>query len=124
MRPNNSVGGYRLYPSSPVDAEMASIATGIIGQFNEGMDRLNRERQLTETQQQVVNNLNPNSQLGRKYQNLISASNDLWQMALEKQQNNNQNIMAGPYTTEELADRLSRCANLWQQMNRRLDEQA
>ena len=124
MRPNNSVGGYRLYPSSPIEAELASLNTGILGQFNEGMDHLNRERQLTETQQQTANNLNPNSQLARKYQNLVALSNDLWQMALEMQQNNNQNIIAGTYSTEELANRLSRCANLWQQMKRQLDDQA
>ena len=124
MRPNNSVGGYRIYPTCPEDAESASIAVGILGQFNEGMERVHTERQLTQAQQEVANRLDPNCPLARKHQRLSSLTDDLWQVTLQKQRDNNECIATVEYTTEELAERLSRCADLWQQLKRRLDELA
>ena len=121
MRPNNSVGGYRIYPTSPEDAEIATTVVGILGQFNESMDRMNSEWDLTQTQQQKLDRLNPNSRLARQYSTLSVASTELWQLALERQQQHDQGVAAGPYSTDQLTERLNRCANGWQQLKRQLD---
>ena len=123
MKANNSVGGYRLYPSSPEVAESAGRVNAIIGRFNEGMDRLNRECELTETQQQLVNNLDSNCQLARYYQSLGNVSNRLWRLALEKQQEHNLGGDGGIYSTDELGMRLNNAANSWQELKRLLNEQ-
>ena len=123
MRPSNSVGGYRIYPSSPGQADAVAIGVAIIGQFNEGMDRLNRERELTQREQQLIDNLDPNSQIARNYQGLITVSNRLWQFALEKQQSLDRAESVGPYTTAQLGQRLIECANHWRQLKHQLEEQ-
>ena len=120
MRPHNSVGGFRIYPTSPQVAEHAERGFALIAQFNEGMDRLNRERELDQTQQNLVNNLHPNSQLARSYQALSSVSNGLWQQALELQ---NLEITVG-HVINELGLHLNACANRWQEFKRQLDEHA
>ena len=122
MRPHNSVGGYRVYPTSPAAAEAADHAITVTSQFNEGMDRLNRERQLTEREQHLLDNLDPNSRPGNNYRRLISASNNLWTLALEKQRTRNLGIVAGPFTVNQLAHHLNRCADQWQELKRQLDE--
>ena len=124
MRHNNSVGGYRLYPSSPDVAESAGRLRAIIGRFNEGMDRLSRECELTQIQQQLVNNLDSNCQLARYTQSLRNLSQRLWQLALEKQQEHNLGGDNGIYSTDELGMRLNNCANRWQELKRLLDELA
>ena len=124
MRPNNSLGGYRIYPTSPAYAEEIEIGIAILGQFNEGMDLLNRECELTERQQQLVNALDPNTQLARNYHSLRSSSNELWRLALDKQRQINQQIVAGPYTTETLCTLLNQWSNRWKQFKRQLDEHA
>ena len=121
MRPNNSVGGYRIYPTSPEDAEIATTVVGILGQFNESMDRLNSEWDLTHTQQQQLDRLNPNNQLVREYSRLSVASTNLWQRALERQQEHDQGVAAGQYSTDQLTTLLNRCADGWQQLKTRLD---
>ena len=124
MKLRNNVGGFRIYPTSPVDAEISIMAAGVIGQFNEGMDRLHRERELTQQQLQFVNQRpSPNSQLARCYRVLNAYSNRFWQLALEKQQYLNQGIVNGPYTTKELGKLLIQSADLWQELKHRLDEQ-
>ena len=124
MRPNNSVGGYRLYPSSPLEADTAEIGVAVLGQFNEGMDRLNRERQLTQREQDLVDNLSPNSQLARNYRRLCESSNNLWQHALDLQQQLNRRVFTGPYTPQQLAAQLAQCADQWQQLRGQLEELA
>ena len=125
MKLRNSVGGQRIYPTSPEEAEMAAMAIGIIGQFNEGMDRFNRERTLTEQQHQLlVQRQNLNTQLARCYRMLTALSDRFWQLALEKQQFLNLGLIDGPYTTKELGQLLIRFADLWKGLKRRLDDQA
>ena len=124
MRPHNSVGGYRIYPTSPQVAESVDRGVTIISQFNEGMDRLNRERQLTQTQQNLVDHLDPNRPLARSYQGLIAASNRFWQLALEKQQALARDELSGPFNTIQLGQHLNECANCWQEFKRQLDELA
>lgn len=123
MRPHNSVGGFRIYPSSPTDAEFADRGGAIIAQFNEGMDRLNTERQLTDREQGLVAQLDPNSERAINYHNLVALSNRLWQLALEKQQTLARNEISGPFTTTQLGQHLNQCANQWQKLKRQLDEQ-
>ena len=122
MRPHNSVGGYRVYPTSPADAQSADNNITTLSQFNEGMDRLNRERQLTEREQHLLDNLDPNSQPVNNYRRLMTASNNLWTLALEKQRTRNLGVVAGPYTINQIAHHLNRCADQWQELKRQLDE--
>ena len=124
MRPNNSLGGYRIYPTSPAYAEEIANSLAILGQFNEGMDLLNRESELTDRQQQLLNALDPNTQLARNYHSLRSSTNALWLLALDKQQQINQHVVAGPYTTQTLGRLLNQFSNHWKQLKRQLDEHA
>ena len=124
MRPHNSVGGYRIYPTSPDLAEACDTAIAIRAQFREGMDRLNTERRLTETQQLQVDQLDSNSERANIYRSLIAISNRLWELALEKQQAIARHEDSGLFTTEQLGKLLNHYANQWQEFKRQLDEQA
>ena len=124
MRPNNSLGGYRIYPTSPAYAEEVESGIAILGQFNESMDHLNRECELTQRQQQLLNTLDPTSQLAKSYHSLRSSSDALWQLAFEKQRQIDQQIVAGPYTTLTLCRLFNQCSNQWKQLKRQLDEHA
>ena len=123
MRSHNSVGGFRIYPTSPADAEARDRAVAILAQFREGMDRFNSAKQLTECQQSQVDQLDPRNRLAQNYHSLTISSNLVWQLALEKQQYHNQGIVGGRYTTEEIANILNQYAGRWQQFKRQLDEQ-
>ena len=125
MRPHNSVGGYRVYPTSPADAETANAEVAILGQFNEGMDRLNTERQLTDQEQYLVDHLDHRSELANKYQRLLVTSNTIWGLALEKQQAHGRNEFdPGELTTEDLVVVLNDYANRWRAFKREIAEQA
>ena len=124
MRPHNSVGGYRIYPTSPDFAEACDTAVAIQGQFREGMDRLNTEQQLTERQQRQVDQLDPNSEHAIDYRRLIAFSNRLWELALTKQQALNRLNDSGQFSAAQLGQHLNHCANRWQQFKSQLDEQA
>ena len=124
MRPHNSVGGYRIYPTAPDFAEACNTAVAIRGQFREGMDRLNTERQLTERQQRQVDQFDPNSELAHTHQRLFALSNRFWRLALEKQRALARYEDSGQFTTEQLGQHLNQCANRWQEFKRQLDEQA
>ena len=122
MRPHNSVGGYRVYPTSPRDAEACDNALAVMGQFNEGMDRLHRERQLTEREQRLLDHLDPNTDRAMYYRNLLAISDRIWQLALEKQQALARFEASGQFTTEQLGEILNQYANQWQAFKRQLDE--
>ena len=124
MRPHNSVGGYRIYPTSPQASESLDRAVAAIGQFREGMDRLNTERQLTETQQHQLNHLDPNSERANNHRRLIVVSDRLWQLALAKQRALNRLDDSGQFSAAQLGQHLNHCANRWQEFKRQLDEQA
>ena len=124
MRPHNSVGGYRIYPTSPDTAEACNTAVAVLGQFREGMDRLSAERQLTERQQNQVDQLDPNSERANNHQRLIAVSNRLWELALEKQRAIARHEASGEFTTEQLGELLDDYANRWQEFKRQLDEHA
>ena len=120
MRPHNSVGGFRIYPTSPQVAESVERGRAIIGQFNEAMDRLNIERQLTERQQQQVDHLDPNSLLASNHQALTTVSNSAWRQALRIQENE----ITDEQTLNAVGRHLNACANRWQGFKRQLDEHA
>ena len=124
MRPHNSVGGFRIYPSSPQASESLDRAVAAIGQFREGMDRLNTERQLTETQQQQLNHLDLSCELANNHRRLIVISDRLWQLALAKQQALNRQDDSGEFFAAQLGQHLNHCANRWQEFKRQLDEHA
>lgn len=120
MRTNNSVGGHRAYPSSPEASDAVARQQAILGQFRDGMDRLRRERELTETEQQRANHLSANNILKVEYRALCMASETLWQLALEKQQSYDQGNDTGIYSTSELAARLIYSSNRWRQFKQNL----
>ena len=124
MRNRNSVGGQRVFPSSPLFEEVHNLGRALISQFREGMDRLNRERELSPEEYHRAGNLPSNSALAREYTTLNSVTQTLWQHALDKQQHLNVGGDGGHYTTEELGQHLNAAANRWQQFKRQLDEQA
>ena len=112
MRRTNSVGGHRMYPSSPAMDQIEARTQRDLGILNDGMDRLNRERQLTGAQEHAINQLDDHSPLKRTYQKLIGKSDRLWQLAL-----NHQRFLAdesdddGPLTTAQLGNRMIRVAD-------------
>ena len=124
MRSRNSVGGQRIRPGNPSLEDVHNLGRALIAQFREGMDQLNRERELSQEEQHVVDNLPPNSALSREYTALTMASETLWQQALDKQREHNLGGDGGVYSTEELGERLIAAANRWQQFKRQLDEHA
>ena len=120
MRRSNSVGGQRVYPSSPHFAEVANTTNAIYGQFIEGMDVLHRKRQLTQTEEESLIHLPADSPILREFHNLRERSETLWQLALNKQQHINHGQVAGPYTTAELGNLLIGCAERWDTLKSRL----
>ena len=118
------MGGQRIFPGSPILEDVNSFSQAIIAQFRDGMDRLNHERELTYEQQQIVDDLPPNSHLVQEYTALNIASQVLWEQALDKQQHHNLGGDGGFYTTEQLGQRLNVAANRWQRFKRELNEQA
>ena len=117
----NNVGGQRIRPGDPYMDDSHNRNRAIIGQFNDGMDRLNRERELTVSEQEIANDLNPNSDLRIEYTALRMATETLWQHALEKQQNHNNRNDAGVYTTDELGRRLIAAADRWHLFKEKLN---
>ena len=124
MRPHNSVGGYRIYPTAPDFAEACDRAVAIRGKFREGMDCLNTERQLTARQQAQVDQLVPTCEQANNHRRLMNASNRLWQLALENQRDMVRYEDYGQFTTEQLGELLNDCAKCWQAFKRQLDKLA
>ena len=124
MKPHNSVGGFRIYPSSPQAAELVEMRVALLGQFNEGMERFDTQRQLTQAQQQRINHLDAHSRLSQDHMSLDISSNLVWQLALEKQQYHTQGVTGGQYTTKEMTDILNQYADRWRTFKHQLDEQA
>lgn len=116
MKRINSVGGHRLYPSTPADSDRVASGIAIIGQFIDGMDCLNRHRELTPQQVSYVESLDSRSEIAQKYRHLMRRSEAVWQIALEKQIQINEMNLNGPYSTEEVGQRLIACANAWKQL--------
>ena len=123
MRPSNSVGGHRIYPSHPLDAEANARIDQNMGVFNDGMDRLNRARALSQRQEARVNGLGHDDQRAIRYHELMQTSHELWQLALQKQHYLQHGGPAGPYSINQLGERMIQCASSWQQWKRQLDAQ-
>ena len=122
MRRINSVGGHRMYPSSPELSDLRERGDAIIGQFNDGMDQLHRERNLSNREQQLFDRLEDGSPLHRTYQNLTARSNQMWARALQKQealaQGGNQDV----YSTSQLGQHMLQLANNWRTFKNNLNE--
>ena len=123
MRPSNSVGGHRIYPSHPLDAESNARIDQNMAVFNDGMDRLNRARALAEGEDARVNGLNNNDQRVIRYRELMLTSAELWQLALQKQHYLQHGGNAGPYSVNQLGERMIQCALSWQQWRQEFDAQ-
>ena len=123
MRPSNSVGGYRIYPSHPLDADANARIDQNMAVFNDGMDRLNRARALAEGEAARINGLNDNDQQVIRYRELMRTSGQLWQLALQKQHYLQHGGQAGPYSVNQLGERMIQCALSWQQWRQERDVQ-
>lgn len=113
MRRVNSVGGYRIFPSSPDRADAAARGNAIFGQFNDGMDQLNTARRLSMNEQQRIASLEENNPLRTMYQELVRDSNRLWNNALLMQNYFQQRRNPPPISTLELGHQLLNCAHRW-----------
>ena len=122
MKRHNSVGGSRTYPISPYMQECFQRASAILGQFNEGLDRLNSDRQLTPAEQQRVENLHPRSPLARQFARLCQTSDRLWQRALEERDAINNDAIHEPRTATELGEQMILCADRWRAFKSQLQE--
>ena len=124
MKKINSVNGYRIYPSSPSEAENAARHVAVVARFNEGMDRLHQDKSLSTSEQELVDRLPDNSDLQRKYQGLLCRSDVLLTIAHDEQQYL-ENDYNGDFTATELhAQRLIACANLWVAFKDKLHHEA
>ena len=124
MRPHNSVGGYRIWPSSPADAEDADRAVTIIAMFNEAKERLRTQSELTERERMLVDTLEPNSQLARDFRSFTLLTSRYWQNALENQNIINQHSDENIWEIHSLEQKITGLANLWERFKRQLHEQA
>ena len=120
----NSVGGRRIYPTSSSIAEAAETAISVIGRFNDGMDQLNNERQLSNQQQIRVRNLAANSSMRQMYLHLQRVTGIVWQSALNRQRERNGEIGVHQNVLESTTERLFLCAEDWRQFKQQLDDQA
>ena len=122
MRRVNSVGGHRMYPSTPAESDRVASGIAIISQFSEGLDRLNCHRELTPQQLSYVQSLDSRSDIAQKYRRLMHCSDAVWSLALEKQRQMAQMNLNGPYSTEEVGEGLIACANAWQEFKESIDQ--
>ena len=120
MKRSNSVGGSRTYPISPYMQECFQRASAILGQFNEGLDRLNSERQLTPAEQQLIENLDPRSALARQFAQLRQTSDRLWQRALNERNAINNQAINDVRMATELGEQMIVCANHWSTLKSQL----
>lgn len=123
MRRLNSVGGHRAQPSSPDQADNANNNRNVVAQFNEGMDRLNSERNLSTEQQVRVDNLPQNSPLVRNYNRLTGITTVFWYSVLEHQQTLRGGVTARPRQTNEIASMMVDLANQWESLKNDLNQQ-
>lgn len=114
MRRRNSLGGHRLYPSSPEAANRVSRGLEVLDRFIEGLDNLRNARELTEEQHTIIQNLEPNSQKLRNYHILMQRTESLWEIAMQKQASFNTNEYPGRYNTTEINEGLHICCQQWQ----------
>ena len=124
MRPHNSVGGYRILPSSPADAQEADRAVTIIALFNEAKDRLRTSSELTEREQALVDNLEPNCQLARDFRSFTKLTDRYWQIALNNQNIINQDSDDNIWEIRALEQKMTGQANLWERFKLGLNEQS
>ena len=122
MRPHNNVGGYRIYPSSIAIAEAADAILATIGQFNDGMDRLNQERELSEHHEAILATLPSNSQIQRNHRQLSRRTAQVWQSALQCQQDRQSELGISQDDMQTTSNNLHECADSWRELKRQLDE--
>lgn len=121
MRRTNSVGGYRVYPGSPAQSDIAERDNNFIGIFQDGMDRLNQSRTLTQREMQIIERLDPNSQIAIDYLNLKRRTNALWELALNNQREVDTFTHQEIYSLGHLGEGLINCANSWINFKNRLE---
>lgn len=116
MRRVNSVGGYRIYPTSPQSADVAAYAESVLGQFNDGMDRLHYHRELSPAEQQILSHARNGSTIAVRYQVLLHRTSRLWNLALAQQDLINHSIPIEINNAAELAASLIACSEEWEQL--------
>lgn len=70
----NSAGGYRIYPSRLDVADVFQAINNLTGQFNEGIDRLDRAQEVTHRETDLISNLSHLPLLTQEYQYLLNLS--------------------------------------------------
>ena len=122
MRPHNNVGGHRTYPTSIAVAEAADLILATLGQFNDGMDRLHQERELSEQQEAILATLPSNSQIQRAHRQLSRRTAQVWQRALQCQQDRQSELGISQADLQAASNVLHQCANDWRELKRQLDQ--
>lgn len=115
MKKINAMGGNRIYPGPPALNEALSQRERMIGQFNEGLDRLQQSRQLDPEHIERFNQLGPSSPLRRMHDQLWQRTQGLMQLAFNHQRFMNENEAdPGAITTAAaIAQRLNGAADGW-----------
>lgn len=123
MRPHNSVGGYRIHPSSPAVADEADRSVAIMALFNEAKERLRTSSELTEREKALVANLEPNSQLARDFRRFSKLTDRYWQIALHNQNIINQDSDDNIWEIHVLEQKMTSQASLWERFKLELNQQ-
>ena len=124
MKKANSVGGHRTYPSTPQMHEIEARAQCEMGIFNDGLDRLNRERQLTAEQGQFLDHLADNAPLKQRLVRIANRTDHLWTLAMEHQRFlRDESDDDGPYTTAALGQRMINASDTWIQLKQNINRQ-
>lgn len=116
---NNTVGGYRIRAGTPLQAEVSAHLIALRGHFNEGLDNVDIERNLTEHQEEFLKTLPRDHSFRRRYNNLRRFTEVLWDRASAHQQEMNQTHPTGQ--TREIATSLIDAANEWSRFKEELD---
>ena len=124
MRAHNNVGGHRIYPTSVAVANAADSVVATIGQFNDGMDRLNQQRGLSESHEAILAALPSNSGLRRTHRQLSQRTALVWQEALQCQRDRQGELGVDQADLQATSNALHQCANGWEELKRQLDERA
>lgn len=113
--------GYRIYPGSPDDDQQLSEFMAARGVFNEGLDRLNRQRELSAQQHRTLETIAPPQHLAQQLRQLEEHSNRLWQIAMQKQAYlRRETDDPGELSINQIGHQLISLASQWQALKMRL----
>ena len=113
--------GYRIYPGSPDDDQQLSEYVAARGLFNEGLDRLDRQRGFSAEQRQLLETTPLSPRQAEQLRRLEDQSNQLWQLAMHKQAYlRRETADPGELSINQIGHRLISLASQWTAWKRRL----